>query len=104
MYGGLRASNMVARQNPNISSYYIENVMNEKPIDLNERNLKMAFTIESFYSPIKQKNDSRYVKWLFTMSIRKDGKDQEFVINYHKCTDEDYAEFYPVQKSSENFL
>ena len=25
-------------------------------------------------------------------------------MNYHKCTDEDYAEFYPVQKSSENFL
>ena len=52
MYGGLRASNMVTRQNPNISSYYIENVMNEKPINLNDRNLKMAFTIESFYSPL----------------------------------------------------
>ena len=38
------------------------------------------------------------------MAIRHEGIDKEYILQYHKCTDEDYAEFYPVQKSSEAFL
>ena len=26
------------------------------------------------------------------------------MLNYHKCTDEDYAEFYPVKNSSDQLL
>ena len=43
-------------------------------IDLKERNVKIAFTVEDVNGNIKQKNDPRYVKWLVRMSGRHKGK------------------------------
>ena len=33
-------------------------------INLKERNVRLAFTIEDVFGTKKQKNDPRYVKWL----------------------------------------
>ena len=35
---------------------------------------------------------------------RKDGEIFEKVINHHVCTDEDYEQFSPINKSSKNYL
>ena len=34
-------------------------------LNLNKRQSKFAFTVESYHSPYNQKNDPRYVKYLF---------------------------------------
>ena len=44
-------------------------------VNLNERNYKFAFTVESFLNPKKQKRDPRYVKYLFRMYGQKNGKE-----------------------------
>ena len=72
--------------------------LNGEEINLSERNFRMAVTIEDFYSPSKQKNDKRYVKWLFRLVGKRDGVMYQHILKHHKCTDEDYKEFYPIQK------
>ena len=67
------------------------------PLNLNERNYKLAFTVESFHFPEQQKSDPRYVKYLVRLYERRDGIAKQRVLPYHKCTDEEYNEFYPVK-------
>ena len=43
----------------------MEDVMAGVVTNLNERNFRFALTIESYYEPVLQKNDSRYVKYIF---------------------------------------
>ena len=66
MYASLKFAHLVDKHNPNMNSFYQENYYESKEgIDLVERNVKIAFTIEDTYgSKKKQKNDPRYVKWL----------------------------------------
>lgn len=104
MYGALKFSDLITKPNPYISSYFKDNEMNGKPLNLNEHNFRIAFSVESYLSPFKQKSDSKYVKYIFRMFGKRNGKDFQRVLNYHKCTDEDYAEFYPVKKQSESIL
>ena len=65
MYGILKFSHMISRQNPNISYYELEDAMENVSINLNEKKIRVAFTIEEYNSPYQQKNDPRYVKYLF---------------------------------------
>ena len=46
------------------------------------------------------KNDPRYVKWIFRLAGKRKGVDFERILPHYKCTDEDYKQFYPVQKRS----
>ena len=82
-----------------MNSYYKENYWPDgEGIDLDERNVKIAFTIEDTYGVKKQKSDPRYVKWFFRLHGYLDGKIYQRIYPYHRCTDEDIAEFYPVEK------
>ena len=60
-------------------SYLKDNdyILNEEKISLTERNFRIAFTIEDttedFSGRIKQKNDERYVKWLFRIVGKREG-------------------------------
>ena len=67
-------------------------------LNLNQKNFRIAFTVESYLNPKKQKRDENYVKYLFRLYGRKNGKYFERILPYHNCTDEDYDEFYPVKK------
>ena len=69
-YGTLKFSNLISKPSPIINSYYTETEMSDVTLNLNERNYKFAFTIESFFEPNHQKNDPRYVKYL----VREYGK------------------------------
>ena len=66
--------------------------------------MKLAFTVEDTFGVKKQKNDPRYVKWFVRISGYIDGKAFQRMYPYHKCTDEDYNSFYPVEKSSRVLL
>ena len=104
MYGVLKCSHLMTKHGPNISTFFRENEMSGKSIKLNERNFKMALTIEDYNAPRRQKNDPRYVKWLFMMHYKINGVSTQSKLSYHKCTDEELNEFYPVQRESEAIL
>ena len=46
------------------------------------------------------KDDPRYVKYLVRIFGKKEGKEYEKFIPFHKCTDEDWAEFPPPAQAS----
>ena len=99
MYGTLKFSNLFTKPSPIINSYYAENEMAGVAFNLNERNYRVAFTVESFYAPIQQKSDPRYVKYLVRMYGQRNGQSFQRVLPYHKCTEEEFDEFYPVKEN-----
>ena len=72
--------------------------MSDVSINLNERNYKFAFSVESFLHPKQRKSDPRYVKYLFRMYGQRNGEEFQRIIPYHNCTDEEFDQFYPVRK------
>ena len=72
-YSILKFSNLILKPNPIINSYFDENGMSGVKINLNERNYRLAFTVESFREPILQRNDPRYVKYLVREYGRRNG-------------------------------
>ena len=73
-------------------------------MDLKEEGFRIAFSIEDYYAPRKLKNDPKFTKWLIRAYGMKDGEFYEEKLEYHICTDEDYAEFYPIQPRSVGLL
>ena len=58
-----------------MNSFYQENYYDSKEgIDLIERNVKIAFTVEDNHGVKKQKNDPRYVKWFVWFGASFEGK------------------------------
>ena len=49
-------------------------------------------------------DDPHYVKWIVRLRGIRDGVGFEKILPYHKCTDADYAKFYPVAKKSKGEL
>ena len=68
-------------------------------MDLNEVGFRMAVSVEGF-GPDDLKDDKRYVKYIFRMYGKKNWEPYERILPYHKCTDEDYDQFYPIQSGS----
>ena len=59
----------------------------------------MAFGIENFAEGIK--DDPRFTQWLASYSTAdSDGNYQERYYPMHKCTDSEYAKFYPPDNDS----
>ena len=68
----------------------------DNQLNLNDRNFRIAFSFEEKKAK-KLKNDPRYVRWIFRIKGFKGDKEYEKILPYHECTDEDYAEFYPIK-------
>ena len=104
MYSMIKLGHLVTKHNPNISTFYKDNEMYGISLNLNERKFRFAFTVESYRQPKEQKNDPRYVKYLVRYYGKRKGKEFQRILPYHKCTEDDYKEFYPVKKESSVFL
>ena len=66
--------------------------------------MRLAFALEDFFTQ-QSKLDTKFIKFYATYKQVKDGEiAEEFEIPLHTCTDEDYAEFYPVDEKSEDKL
>ena len=76
---------------------------NEHKLVLKDANFKMAFT---FYDRFGKKtlNDSKYLQWFITMGSWVDGVEKFERIGFHDCTEEDYAEFFPVRTTDEDLV
>ena len=95
VFGGLKFEQLLARKNPNLRSY-TKDLDVDETLNLSERKFRMAFSIEPYYAPFELKNDPDYVRWVFQLWGKKDGISYEKILPYHLCTEEDYAEFYPI--------
>ena len=78
--------------------------MSGEVLDLSKRNFRVAFTIESYFSPYNQKSNPEYVKYVFRLLGKRNGKEYERILPYHNCSDADYAQFYPVKTASAGLL
>ena len=75
MYGLLKFLHLIDRHNPNISAYYLEDGMSfGEKLNANERGFRIAVSVESFLKPNDQKNDPKYVKYLFRLAGKRNGK------------------------------
>ena len=70
MYTTIKCSHLLTKHNPNISTYFKDDEIRDSAVNLNEKKFRFAFTIENVYGKYEQKNDPRYVKYIF----RKYGK------------------------------
>ena len=100
IYATLKFSHLIDKHNPNLAQYVEPNVydMNER-LNLNDINFRFAFTIEGYLEKT-MKADPAYVKYLVRIFGIKDGVEYQDFIPYHKCTDDDWAQFHPPSDSS----
>ena len=74
MYAGIRFEHLIFRKNPVMSQFYKENFYESgEGIDLNERNVRLAFTVEPVFGTKIMKNDPRYVKYIVRLSGKREG-------------------------------
>ena len=96
LYAVVKFIQLESRENPNITEYMETfKTDSESPINLNSLNGRIAFSFEG-YRDKNIKDDPRFVKWIFRIYGRKDGKEYEHLLPYHKCTQEEYDSFYPI--------
>ena len=87
-----------------ISMYFeSQDTSKENLLNLNEREFRIAFSFENFATK-QLMGDPRYVRWIIRMMGTKDDIDFEHILPYHKCTDDDYAQFYPINPGFESEL
>ena len=91
LYAGIKLDQLLSKGNPNINYTNIDDYISpEERLDLNEIGFRMAWSVEGNLDK-KNKNDSRYVKWMVRFYGKENGVKFEKFVPFHKCTEEDYA-------------
>ena len=91
---------MVNGDNPIISTLVLPSFFSDQDIlNLEENNFRLAFTIENTLDR-ERRDDPRYVKWSARFYGTKNGEGFLEYLDFHKCTEEDYAEFNPIDPKS----
>ena len=89
---------LMTKHNPQMSEFF-RDLEPDASIDLKERRMKIAFSMEDYYEPRMLKTDPKYVKWILRKTTRVAGETIEATLPLQKCTDEDYADFYPTERT-----
>ena len=103
MFTMVKFDHLTSKYNPNMSSY-LQDIEPGTRLNLKEKGFRFAFTIEDYYEPKQLKKSPAYVKWLIRFWGKKGGVPFERNLKMHMCTDEDYAEFYPISEASDSNL
>ena len=104
VYADFKMTILVNRHNPLVSFFVEEQVLtSDDQLDLMREGLRFAWTVEG-YSDLKRKDDPRYVKLLMRIGGRKNGESIEEIIDFHRCTDEDFEEFAPPSADADRTL
>ena len=99
-YASIKMIQLYDKQNPNVSQFIKKNDLDfNDRLNLNEIGFRLAWSVEG-YNSLVRKDDPRYVKYLVRLFRKENGKPYEQFIPYHDCTEEDWAQFAPVQKAS----
>lgn len=99
LFSAIKFEHLWNRFNPQISSYLLE-VEDDVTINLNDRDFRLAFSIEDYVWPHRLKDDPAYTKWFARIWGKKEGVPYEKQLDLHLCTDVDYSEFYPIRDAS----
>ena len=68
-------------------------------------NLRMAFQFVTNDGTVVEESDPSHPKMIVHLiGLDQDGNYVEKAIPHHKCTEEEYAEFYPIESDQENLL
>ena len=103
-YALLKGIHLLHRTNPTINTYLIPSHFdNYETVNLNEIGFRLAFSFRSYKSHLLI-DDPRYVKWIVRRTGKRNGTNFEEILPFHKCTDADYAGFYPPAKNSQHAL
>ena len=99
-YGLLKMIHLLDKANPNVTVVSDKDVYDFNEIlNFGEINFRIAWSIEGYHSR-EMKNDPKYVKYLVRKVGRKNGESFEKIMDYHICTEDDWAEFTPPSKGS----
>lgn len=93
IYASLKAIDLAERKNPTISEGTVAEGITKMSFD--KMGFRFAFTIEDSFSH-DNKFDTRYNKVIARVIGNKGGVKFEKILPYHRCTEEDFAQFYPV--------
>ena len=104
LFALLKFTHLMSKHNPQVNAYVNPNAYTyEDVFDLKEERFKIAFGLEKHATgePI---TDLRYFKWaaMFYQMLGGEMTIQE--IPMRTCTESDFAEFYPVDVTSESRL
>ena len=89
---------MFGRKSPTITEF-----VNEEAFDiteqyaLNQESFMIAVAVESFLDG--PKSDPRFVKWVSSFWINTEESSEVVHYPMHRCTDEEYSQFYPPKSS-----
>ena len=100
VYSSITLLQLMNKHNPSVSEVKELDFYNFKEIlSLKDIDFKIAFSVEGYHSR-ELKNDHRYVKYLVRTFGFKDGVQFEEILDFHECTDDDWATFQKPDKSS----
>ena len=68
---------------------------------MKEVGFRVAFTVEGYHSR-EMKDDHRFVKYLVRIFGRHKGEEYERLLNFHKCTENDWKYFAPPSSTSKD--
>ena len=90
---------LIDKHNPNITLYNVEHEGSPR-LNLDKANFRIAYSLEDVYEPFSFRDDPDYVKWIFRKWMKVGGITKQRILESHKCTEEDYALFYPTEPTS----
>ena len=73
LFAMVKFVHLYTKHNPTMSAYYKDSDASKK-INLNKLNMRIAFAVEDYILPKQLKNDPKYVRWVFRVFGRQDGK------------------------------
>ena len=91
---------LIERQHPVITEHEVPNFYDEdNRLDVSKTDFRIA--VATWGRDKSYKDDPRYVKWLAKLIVRdEDDVWSEKILPMRTCTDEDMADFYPIEEGS----
>ena len=100
LFASIKLIELNEKKNPSITSYERPNPTDyETPINLNEIGFRVAFAWYDVWPENKPRDDPAYVKNYVTYVQQIDDVRTKTLLPFHKCTEEDYAEFFPIAQN-----
>ena len=104
MYTALKSLHLTTRYNADVAELLEKNHFTDAELfNIHDENWRIAFTLEDYLTS-KMKMDPRYVKFYVRTVGKKDGVPTQRAIPFHRCTNDDLAEFDPVEQTSNDLL
>lgn len=100
-YAWVRFNILMYKENPLVTKSELADYYDSSEVvNFDDIDFRVAFAVEAYHTDDRSgKDDDDYVEWVVQLTQQK-GK-EEFIrlLDYHKCTPEDYSKFYPPGKS-----